>query len=56
MLKQELKNLDNLMDKIYKIYIDYSKLTQPELEEILKKDELFDANKALECGLIKEIY
>ncbi len=55
-VKTEVKNLDLMMGKLYDIYTTYTNLKREEVVEILKKDELFDAETSLKYGLIKEIY
>lgn len=55
-LKTEMKNLENMMENIYNIYTSYTNLKREEVVEILKKDELFNAETSLKYGLVKEIY
>ena len=54
-LKDDMKNSEKLMEKIYKIYDDKTKLGRPKIEEILKRDLYFDASECLEYGLVDEI-
>lgn len=54
-IKDEMQNLDALMERIKNIYKKYTKLTDTQLDEILKHDIYFDADKALEFGLVDEI-
>lgn len=49
-------NLDNLMELIKDIYKKYSNIPEKELNEILKHDIFFDADKCLEYNLVDEIY
>ena len=54
-LSDEMDNLDLLMDKIRKIYLKYTKLTNSDLDHLLKHDLYLDANTCLEKGLIDKI-
>lgn len=49
-------NLDNLMDLIKDIYKKYASIPEKELDEILKHDIYFNAEKCLEYNLVDEIY
>jgi ATP-dependent Clp protease protease subunit len=53
--KDEMENLDKFMSMIKKIYKKHTKLPMTKLEEILKHDLWFDAEEALEFGLVDEI-
>lgn len=53
--KDEMKNNDLLMARIRKLYEKYTKMSPEQIEDILKRDLWFDAEKALECGLVDEI-
>jgi ATP-dependent protease ClpP protease subunit len=53
--EDEMTNNKLLMNQIYKIYEDHTKIPKKKLVEILKKDIWFDAKQALEYGLIDEI-
>ena len=44
-----------LMDHLKKIYIDNTKLTNDELDEMLKHDLSWNAELCLEKGLVDEI-
>lgn len=50
------QNLDQLMGFIKDIYKKYSSVPMKELDEILKHDIYFDAEKCLEYKLVDEIY
>lgn len=54
-LKDDMENSQNLMNQIKKIYKDYSKIPNSDLEEILKHDLWLDAEKCLKWGLVDEI-
>jgi ATP-dependent Clp protease protease subunit len=54
-MKEEVENLDNLMAKIKKVYLNYTLIPEKELSEILKKDIYFDAEKCLKLGLVDSI-
>jgi len=53
--KDEMQNLDMLMDMIRGVYKEYTKIPMSKLDEILKHDLLFDAKTCLEYGLVDEI-
>lgn len=53
--KDEMENLDKLMAMIKKIYGEYTNIPTKKLEEILKHDLWFDANKCKEYGMVDEI-
>jgi ATP-dependent protease ClpP protease subunit len=53
--KDEMQNLDKLMEMIRRVYQEYSKVPLSKLEEILKHDLWFDAKTCLEFGLADEI-
>ena len=50
------KNIDQLMDFIKDIYKKYSEVPMEELDDILKHDIYFNAEKCLEYKLVDEIY
>lgn len=54
-LKDDMKNSENLMNRIKQIYRDKTKIPEKELEEILKHDLWLDAEKCLEWGLADEV-
>lgn len=54
-MKDEMMNNDLLMLHVRKLYADRTKMTPEQVEEILKKDLWFDAQKALECGLVDAV-
>lgn len=43
------------MDRIRRIYQERTKLEAGAIEDILKHDLWYDAEKALECGLVDEV-
>lgn len=53
--KDEMQNLDLLMERIEKIYLKYTKIPKRDLQEILKHDLWFEADKCLEYGLVDKI-
>jgi ATP-dependent Clp protease protease subunit len=53
--KDEMDNLDLIMNKIKKIYKEHTKMSTRQITEILKRDKWFDAEKCLELGLVDEI-
>jgi ATP-dependent protease ClpP protease subunit len=54
-MKDEFHNCKLLMDNIYKIYVEKSKLNRAELEDQLSHDSWWDANKCMEVGLVDGI-
>jgi len=54
-MEDDMKNNDMLMSLIKNIYYKNTKITHFDLDEILKHDIWFDANKCLELGLVDEI-
>lgn len=54
-MKDQMSNSVLIMGNIGKFYTARSKLTQEQLEEILKKDLLFDAETCLQYGMIDAI-
>jgi len=54
-LKDEMENCDTLMETIRSIYIEHTKIPKKTLNQILKKDLWFDAEKCLKYGLVDEI-
>jgi ATP-dependent protease ClpP protease subunit len=53
--KDEMQNLDKLMEMIRKVYREYSRIPMEKLEEILKHDLWFDAERCLDYGLADEV-
>jgi ATP-dependent Clp endopeptidase proteolytic subunit ClpP len=54
-IKDEVENLDRLMDTIKRIYKEHTKVPMKELDGILKRDIWWDAQTCLKYGLIDEI-
>lgn len=54
-MSESFENSKQLMEHIKKYYIDRTKLTDEDLEEQLKKDLSWNAEKCLEKGLVDEI-
>lgn len=54
-IKDEVKNLDNLMDMIRRTYQEKTRVPHDKLDEILKHDIWFPSEKCLEYGLVDEI-
>jgi ATP-dependent protease ClpP protease subunit len=55
-LKEDMQNLDELMEKIRNIYQTYTKIRKEDLDEILKHDFWWNSIKCLENNLVDEIY
>lgn len=53
--KDEVQNLELMMNYIKKIYLAHTKFTKEELDNILNRDIYLDAEQALEKGLVDEI-
>lgn len=54
-IKDDVKNMDSLMDKIKLIYKKHTKIPMNEIDEILKHDIYWDAEKCLSYSLVDEI-
>lgn len=53
--KDEMQNLDKLMDMIKGVYQQYTKIPPEKIDEILKHDIWFNAEECLEYGIVDEI-
>ena len=53
--EDEKQNLDLMMKTIKRVYKEYTKVPEKKLDEILKHDLMWDAEKCLEYGLIDEV-
>ena len=54
-LKEEMENLDLIMDRIKKIYKEHTNMSTRQITAVLKKDKWFEAEVCLELGLVDEI-
>ena len=54
-MKDEIENVDNMMNTIRGIYMEYTKIPKKKLDEILEHDLWFDAETCLKYGLADEI-
>lgn len=54
-LKDDMKNSEQFMEMIKKIYMEKAKFPEPVLEELLKHDLWLNSQKCLEYGLVDEI-
>lgn len=54
-LKDEIENCDILMDKIKKIYLENSSMTENDLNKLLKREKILSAEECLEYNLIDKI-
>tara|TARA_R110000824_G_C15069518_1_gene663203 strand:- start:67 stop:726 length:660 start_codon:yes stop_codon:yes gene_type:complete len=54
-MKDEMENLDLIMDRVKKIYKEHTNMTTRQITAILKKDKWFEAEVCLELGLVDEI-
>jgi ATP-dependent Clp protease, protease subunit len=54
-LKDEAKNLDMLAEKVTRIYLEHTKFSKADLEEILKHDIYLNADECVKYGLVDEI-
>ena len=55
-LEDDHNNNKQLMERLYKLYTEYSNLTKSKLKKILKKDIWWDADKCIEVGIVDGIY
>lgn len=53
--QDEMQNQQELMSKLLTIYAEHSTMTRAEVEECLKHDLWFNADKCLSLGLIDEV-
>jgi ATP-dependent protease ClpP protease subunit len=51
-IKDEVKNLDVLMNTIKNIYLTHTKMTESYLNDILNRDIYLDAEECLKNGLV----
>ena len=51
-----MENLDVLMKTIKDIYRKYTKMTNKQIDNLLKHDLYFDARACVEVGLVDDIY
>jgi len=51
----EMKNLNKLMELIKNIYKEHANVPNSELDEILKHDIWWNANKCVDCNLVDEV-
>ena len=51
-LKDEAKNLDMLAEKVTRIYLEHTKFSKADLEEILKHDIYLNADECVKYGLV----
>jgi ATP-dependent protease ClpP protease subunit len=54
-LKDNIQNMDKLMEMIKNLYKTYTKIPEEKLDEMLKHDLWFDAEECLKYGLVDEI-
>jgi len=54
-LKDSMSNFDELMIMIKRVYNEYTKVSQEELDGILSHDLVWNSSKCLELGLVDEI-
>jgi ATP-dependent protease ClpP protease subunit len=54
-LKDEMKLNNMLMERYVKFYIEHSNMDEEEVREVLKRESWFDAEQALEKGLVDEV-
>lgn len=55
-MQDNMKNLDELMDFLRGIYKEYTKVPKDSIEEILKHDIYFNAEKCVEYNLVDKIF
>jgi len=54
-LRMNLKILNYYTEKVKKIYLEHTKFTTSDLEEMLKHDIYLSASECLKYGLVDEI-
>lgn len=54
-MKDDMQNCNLLMERIYDIYGQYTKIPKNTLKEILKRDIYFDSKTCLKYGLVDKI-
>lgn len=54
-MKDDMQNCNLLMERIYDIYGQYTKIPKNTLKEILKRDIYFDAKTCLKYGLVDRV-
>ena len=54
-MQDDMQNSEMLMEKIKDIYRKYTKIPKKELDNILKHDIWWEAEKCLEYGLVDEL-
>ena len=54
-IKDEVKNLDLIMEKIKKLYKQYTSIPAKKLEDMLKHDLWLEANECVKLGLVDEV-
>jgi len=54
-IEEEIKNLKKIMTHLLSIYTKHTRLTATQLDKILKKDAIWDAEECLSKGLIDEV-
>lgn len=55
-IEDEFKNLNDISDKMKKLYAENSKLSKKVLNELLKQDIWLNSDKVLEYGLVDELW
>lgn len=55
-IEEEVENLKKVMDHIYDFYMQNAKLTKKQLEKILTKDIIWNAQECIDKGIADEIY
>jgi ATP-dependent protease ClpP protease subunit len=54
-IEEEIQNLKKTMDHVMSLYINHTKIKQGQLEKILKKDGIWNAEECLQKGLVDAI-
>lgn len=55
-ISEEYSNLQKVMDHIIEFYLQHTNLTRKQLEKILTKDLIWNAQECIEKSLVQEIY
>lgn len=55
-IEEEVENLKKVMDHIHQFYLKHTTLTKKQLEKILTKDVIWNAEECIAKGVADELY
>ena len=55
-IEEEMTNIKKIQEHLINIYLEKTKIKRKKLNRILKKDIEWNADEALEFGIVDEIY